>query len=624
MSRLCLRLVLLTTSTSRVFGCYVTHGVTLYHQHRAILTISQYHFASRQLRINSNIRIDIELSVYSNMTCNEDEGEWDDLKDLPRAVEYGEDPVADSPDDHLFPPFLCFNVKKKRKMIFLAIIVSVVLIPFAYLNVSPTRSSAGQQQLNADSSDVPGHDISPLHHHKHLLLIGQTGAGKSSLGNEMVGLDFFEVGHSLDSCTSTISKSDNVFLFGDPSTKCKISVSDTGGLGDSEGRDDTFLDQLALHIRKDEGVHGIGYVHNAGTERLDKHAKDTLRTMVATLTTPESREELSKRLSIIVTKCNRVSFMLKYSTLSTFLCKEMKLCNVPLICYDDFIPGPISSRRLPVLRRLRKWVGLGPSFSPWQKDIVNWTRNLPMSPMNIPSETERQKLHQKHAKEVKEEEDRIKDLKDQLSATRSAAHESTKRMKELEEELRQLENRNGCFSPLSKVFVLGKGEVELRDLQNNDFVASKTGWTRVYTFVHWHSSQPTRGLHIIHEYGEMTLTPNHLVFDHEGTARPASSYHPGTKMLWNQAGIGFIPSVVTDVSLVSMPGYSAPLTVDGSILVDGILASCYMHMDPNVSGPKFSLPHWMLHSMMVAARNLDPRIDSYMPPEGVLNKYIFG
>lgn len=84
---------------------------------------------------------------------------------------------------------------------------------------------------------------------KHLLLMGETGAGKSTLGNKILGRTAFQVGHDLKSCTSQ-SQTEAGQLFG---LNLTVEVTDTGGLGDSEGRDETFVKHLAEHVRS----HGV-------------------------------------------------------------------------------------------------------------------------------------------------------------------------------------------------------------------------------------------------------------------------------------------------------------------------------------------------------------------------------
>lgn len=77
----------------------------------------------------------------------------------------------------------------------------------------------------------------------NLLLVGETGTGKSSLGNFIVGEEVFEVSDDADACTkNTIRKISKL----DP----QISVLDTPGLQDSKGRDKVHYDQMVKIINE--------------------------------------------------------------------------------------------------------------------------------------------------------------------------------------------------------------------------------------------------------------------------------------------------------------------------------------------------------------------------------------
>eukprot|EP00438_Fugacium_kawagutii_P029388 Skav213040 [mRNA] locus=scaffold844:701944:702204:+ [translate_table: standard] len=62
-------------------------------------------------------------------------------------------------------------------------------------------------------------------HAKHLLLIGETGAGKSTLGNFILGRDAFKVGHDLTCTTRSQTELGKLFQ-----GEMDVMVADTGGL----------------------------------------------------------------------------------------------------------------------------------------------------------------------------------------------------------------------------------------------------------------------------------------------------------------------------------------------------------------------------------------------------------
>ena len=95
----------------------------------------------------------------------------------------------------------------------------------------------------------------------NILLIGETGTGKSSLGNFIIGEEAFEVSEDPESCTTdTIRKMSKI----DP----QIAIVDTPGLQDSQGRDKVHYDQMVKIITEMKYLHLVCIILNFTNPRF--------------------------------------------------------------------------------------------------------------------------------------------------------------------------------------------------------------------------------------------------------------------------------------------------------------------------------------------------------------------
>ena len=74
------------------------------------------------------------------------------------------------------------------------------------------------------------------------ILLGKTGAGKSSLCNNIAKDNKFKVGDSFCSCTSETSS--QVIIYKKDNFTYKLFIIDTPGFEDSEGRDDANIEKM--------------------------------------------------------------------------------------------------------------------------------------------------------------------------------------------------------------------------------------------------------------------------------------------------------------------------------------------------------------------------------------------
>lgn len=98
---------------------------------------------------------------------------------------------------------------------------------------------------------------------RKVFMLGQTGAGKSTIGNYLLSNELaFKAADtgSNDSETAAVSSSSSNLPMG-----LALTVFDTPGLGDTKGRSILFLDEMMTAIMR-ERPHGLVFVINAGSK----------------------------------------------------------------------------------------------------------------------------------------------------------------------------------------------------------------------------------------------------------------------------------------------------------------------------------------------------------------------
>lgn len=151
---------------------------------------------------------------------------------------------------------------------------------------------------------------------------------------------------------------------------------------------------------------------------------------------------------------------------------------------------------------------------------------------------------------------------------------------------------DGCFSGLSRVMVEGSdAALPIRDLSIGDRVLSldvATGslhYDDVVAFLH-RSGDESAYFHRLEAENDVTIhvTPSHLLFsaDLEGSvltsaeAVPASDVTEGRYIFVAMGNASSVSAVkVRHVRVMREVGVYAPLTRTGTIVVDGVIASCY-------------------------------------------------
>jgi hypothetical protein len=153
------------------------------------------------------------------------------------------------------------------------------------------------------------------------------------------------------------------------------------------------------------------------------------------------------------------------------------------------------------------------------------------------------------------------------------------------------------------VVVKNKGSTFIKDLVVGDMVLSdeKGTYTKYYSTGHFDKTKPTNFLRIYTELNvkPLELTAGHMVYTSSSKLPvPAHSIKIGD-ILKTMDG----PSKVTFIDKISRKGLASPLTLSGSIVVDGIVSSIHNEQsgfEGNDSGwiylAGFKIAHW--HSLV--------------------------
>ena len=126
-----------------------------------------------------------------------------------------------------------------------------------------------------------------------VVLIGQTGVGKSKLGNFILQKEFFKVGDNKCSETDRISEcSSNL-------GNMKVTIIDTPGLDDTKGLDEINMNLIVEKFQNDMSIDGMILVYSFRAPRkVQKH-----RELLDNLITIFGKDLLEKRLKVIFTNC---------------------------------------------------------------------------------------------------------------------------------------------------------------------------------------------------------------------------------------------------------------------------------------------------------------------------------
>ena len=157
----------------------------------------------------------------------------------------------------------------------------------------------------------------------------------------------------------------------------------------------------------------------------------------------------------------------------------------------------------------------------------------------------------------------------------------------------------GCFSGDSTVLT-ATGRRRLSDLQIGEFIqaldssTNQLVFSEVLLFLDYDPQQKREFLYITLSSGRtLTITPSHLVLLDDWTAKYAEKLRVGDSLLVSDSK-ELIKEKIVRVEGVWRTGVYAPLTAAGTVIVDGVAASCYATIDSQW------LAHWAFSPIRLA------------------------
>ncbi|KAK3597702.1 hypothetical protein CHS0354_040077 [Potamilus streckersoni] len=174
-----------------------------------------------------------------------------------------------------------------------------------------------------------------------------------------------------------------------------------------------------------------------------------------------------------------------------------------------------------------------------------------------------------------------------------------------------------CFPPDALIRLQDGTLIQLADLRVGDKILSFVShgiveYSEVYFFAHLNPNKSSQYITISTSDHKLKLTPDHHLYtvDIGGSINtfPARKIKVGDRILvLDEDTPSLKEEVVTNLSASIEVGIYAPITMSGTIIVDNVLASCYVDIVP----PKFSHPMlWPLRQLYRMAPSLSARINT--------------
>ena len=138
-----------------------------------------------------------------------------------------------------------------------------------------------------------------------------------------------------------------------------------------------------------------------------------------------------------------------------------------------------------------------------------------------------------------------------------------------------------CFSANTLVIVKDKGIIPMIEVRTGDWVlGANNEWVQIVTWMHRDTTAVAEFTVIIFESGNVTLSEDHFIFieseDGNIVEIPAGKVQPGNILIGKDGERIIVENIDT---IIYDDGIYAPVTSSGDIIVDGVLASCFVEVD---------------------------------------------